>query len=105
MAVLVVPRAASLGREVELIPPLELVVGRQRAHTRRLAADQVAAYGDDAPAALWPQRRDDVGGARSPVEAGERRLLDLQRIHQGGGVERNRRRLSVAERVTRKEAR
>src|SRR5258708_24376089 len=71
VTVLVVAGSTALGGEVELVPPLELCLGRQGNPPRFLAADQVAADGNACLAALGPQRGDDVGAARSPVEAAE----------------------------------
>ena len=81
--VFVVAGPAALGGEIELVPPFQLGLRRQRHLAGFLAADQIAAHRDQGLAALRPQRRDDVGGARAPIEAGEGRLLDLERIHQG----------------------
>jgi len=45
-----------------------------------LVADQIAADRDERSAALGPERGDDVGRPRSPVEARNDRLLDLERV-------------------------
>ena len=74
--VLVVAGPAALGGEVVLIPPWELGLRRQRQLAGGLAADQIAAHRDERLAALRPERRDDVGRARAPVEAGDDRPLD-----------------------------
>ena len=103
--VFVVARAAALGGEIELVPPFELGLRRQRHLAGFLAADQIAAHGDHGLAALRPERRDDVGGPRAPIEAGEDRLLDLESIHQGDDVDGERRRLAIAERLARKKTR
>jgi hypothetical protein len=42
-------------------------------------------------APLRPERGDDVGRSRSPVGAGEHRLLDPADVHQGDGVDRQNR--------------
>ena len=55
--------------------------------------------------ALRPERRDDVGGPRAPIEAGEHRLVDLQRIHQRDDIEGKRRLLAVAHRIGREKPR
>ncbi len=68
---------AALGGEVELVPPGVLGGGRQRIGLRGHVGDEVSAGGDERLDALGPQRGDDVGGARAPVEAGEDRLVDL----------------------------
>ena len=72
--VVAVPPA--LGREVVLVPPLQLGLGRQRLPAGGLAADQVAADRDQAAAALGPERRQDVGGAGAPVEPGDDGPID-----------------------------
>ena len=90
--VLLVPRPAALGGEVVLVPPLELGLRRQGQPAGLLAADQVAADRDQPAAALRPERRDDVGGSRSPVEPGHDRALDAR----GRPAGRSRRRASAA---------
>src|SRR5262249_22247351 len=94
--VFVVAGAAPIRRKIELVPPLELRLRRQRLLAGLLAADEIAAHGDEALAALRPERRDDVTRPRAPVETGQYRLLDLERVHQAGGVEGNDRWLTVA---------
>ena len=90
--VLVVADQAALGGEIELIPPLEL--GRRLRQGRLaayfLAADQIAADRDQRLAALGPKRGDNIGRASAPIETGESRFVDLERVHQGDGVERDR---------------
>ena len=103
--VFVVAGAAAFGGEIKLVPPLQLGLRRQRHLAGFLAADQIAAHRHHGLAALRPKRGDDVGRPRAPIEAGEGRLLDLERIHQGDGVDGDRRRLAVADRVARKKAR
>ena len=103
--VFLVAGPAALGGEIELVPPFELGLRRQRHLAGFLAADQIAAHGDHGLAALRPERRDDVGGPRAPIAAGDDRLLDLERIHQGDDIDGDRRRLAVAERFARKKAR
>src|SRR5437763_155988 len=60
--VLVVADPAALRREVVLVPPLQLGLGRQRHLAGLLVADQIAADRDHGGAALGPQRGDDVRG-------------------------------------------
>src|SRR6266536_1960311 len=91
--------------EIILVPPLELGRWRQRPLVGFRAADQIATHRNHGLAALRPQRRDDVGRSRAPIKTGEDRLLDLQRIHQRDGVDRERRLLAIPERRTRKKAR
>src|SRR6516164_4846991 len=105
VTILVVAGAAALGREIELIPPLQLGLWRQRHLAGFLAADQIAAHRNHGLAALWPERRHDVGRPRAPVETGKRGLVDLERVHQRDGVDGECRRLAVAERVGGQEAR
>src|SRR5262249_19176332 len=105
MPVLVVASSAALGREVVLVPPLELVARWQWHLACRLASDQVAADGDESPAALRPQGRDDVGGSSAPVETGEDGALDLESVHEIDGVDGERRWLTVPHGVVRAEAR
>src|SRR5207245_11143780 len=96
--VLAVSKAPAFGGEVELVPPLELSRGWQRLLVRLLAADQVATHGYERPAALWPERGDDVGTSRSPIKAGNDRTVDFQGIHQCYGIQRQSRWLAVAKR-------
>ena len=103
--VLVVACPAAFGGKVELVPPFELSLRGQRHLAGFLAADQITAHGHHGLAALGPERRDDVGGPRSPIETGEDRLLDLESIHQGDEIDGDRRRLAVAERFAREKAR
>ena len=104
-AVAVVAGTSALGGEVVLVPPLQLGLRRQRLPARCLAADQVAAHRHEAVAALRPERGDDVGRPRAPVEAGDDGRLDPERVHQGDRVDRERRLLAVAERLVGEEAR
>jgi len=90
---------AAVGGEVKLVPPSQLGLGWQWHLPRFLTADQITAHRNHGFAALGPQRRDDIGGARAPIEASEDRLLDLERIHQGDSVDGDRRRLAVADRI------
>ena len=96
--VVLVAGAAAFGGKIILIPPLQLGLGRQRLLAGFLAADQVAAHRNHRLATLRPERREDVGRPCAPVITGDGRFLDLERIHQGDDVERQRRRLAVAKR-------
>jgi hypothetical protein len=82
-----------------------LGLGGQRQLAGRLAANQVAAHRDEAVAALRPQRCDDAGASCSPIEAGDERLLDLERVQEGDGVDGERRLLAVAHGLVGAEAR
>src|SRR5208337_4368265 len=103
--VFVVALPSAFRGEVVLIPPLELGLGRQRYLAGFLAADQVAAYGDEGIAALRPERGDDFGGPCSPIIARDRRPLDLESIHQGEDVESDDRLLAVSESLAAEKAR
>src|SRR2546421_623528 len=61
--------------KVELVPPLQFSLRRQRHLVGLAAADQIPTDRDECLAAFRPQRRDNVGGPRSPITAGEDRLL------------------------------
>src|SRR4029079_17194979 len=97
-AILFISSAAALGRKIESIPPLQLSRRRQGRCASLLVADQIPAHRDHSAAALRPERRDDVGGARSPIETGNQRLLDLERIHEGDCIGGYGGRLSIAQR-------
>ena len=103
--VLVVAGAAAFGREIILIPPLQFGFWRQRHLAGLLAADQIAAHRDHRLAALRPQRRDDVGRARAPIETGDGRLLDFESIHQGDDIGSDHRLLAVTDGFGRKKTR
>ena len=103
--VFIVAGAAAFGGEVILVPPLQLGVRRQRHLAGLLVADQIAAHGHHGLAALGPKRGDDVGRTRTPIETGEDRLFDLERIHQCDDIGSDRRRLAVADRLARQKAR
>jgi hypothetical protein len=100
----VVPDPAAFSGEVVLVPPLELSGWRQRTLAGFLAADQIPAHRDQPGAALRPQRGDDVGCPRSPVEAGKDRPLDPEGIQQRDDVKGKRGLLAVADGVIRPEA-
>src|SRR4051794_16232939 len=103
--VFLVPFPSAIGGKVKLVPPLQLSLRRQWHLARRLTANQITAHGNQRLAALRPKRSDNVSGARSPSEAGENCLLDLQCVHQGDDIERHPRLLAVAEGVKRKKFR
>src|SRR5215212_6088864 len=105
VAVCVVASPAAFGCEIILVPPLELSLWRQRHLVGFRAADQITTHGDHGLAALWPERRDDVGRPRSPIKTGEDRLLDLKSIHQSGDIESDHRLLAVSEGFARKKGR
>src|SRR5215472_9210002 len=64
-----------------------------------LTADQITADRNHGLAALRPQHGDDIGGARAPIETTENGFVDLERIHERDRVDRERRRLAVADRA------
>src|SRR6185369_4904607 len=76
--ILFVAGATTIGGKIELVPPFVLGLRRQWHFAGFLIADQVAAHGDHRLGALWPERCKDVGRSRSPIKAGEDRLLDLE---------------------------
>jgi hypothetical protein len=67
--------------------------------------DQIATHRHQCLDSLGPQCGDDVGSPRAPVESGEKRALNLQRIHERDDVGRQYGLLPVAHRVRRPEAR
>src|SRR6516164_5209173 len=76
---------AAFRGEIILVPPFELSLRRQRYLAGFLAADQIAAHGDEGLTTFRPECRDNVARPRSPIKTSEDSLLDLQRIHQGDG--------------------
>src|SRR5437870_2920202 len=66
--ILFIAGTAAIGGKIELVPPFELGLWRQGHLARFLVADQVAAHGDHSLGTLWPERRKDVGGPRSPIK-------------------------------------
>src|SRR6266498_186028 len=76
--VVVVTDPSPFSCKVVLVPPLELSLRRQRQLAGFLAPDQIPTHGDERRAAFRPERREDVGRPRSPVEAGKDRTLDLE---------------------------
>ena len=78
----VVTRSSAFGGEVVLIPPRELSGRRQRSLVGILTSDEVAAHRDQRLAPRRPERRDDVGAARPPVEApDDRRVMPSASIN------------------------
>jgi hypothetical protein len=95
--VVVIPCPAAFGGKIVLVPPLQLSGWWQRTRAGFLAPDQVPAHRDQPRAAFRPQRRDDAGRPRSPVEAGKDRPLDPEGIQQRDDVNGERGLLPVAE--------
>src|SRR4030095_8103534 len=62
LSVFFVAGATTFGGKIELIPPFELSLWRQRDLASFLVADQITAHGDHGLAALRPERCEDVGG-------------------------------------------
>src|SRR5882757_3239365 len=85
----------ALGGEIELIPPLELGLWRQRLLAGLLSADQVTTHGNHGLAAFGPEHRHDVGGAGAPIKSADYGLLDLEGIHQSDDIRSDRRRLTT----------
>ena len=104
-SVFIVACATAVGGKIELVPPLQLGLGRQRYSAGLLTADQIAAHRDHGLAALGPQRGDDVSSARTPVESRDGCPFNLEGVHQFDGVHRDRGWLPVAERATRQKPR
>src|SRR5262249_28119401 len=96
---------AALSGKIELVPPLQLGLRRQRYLAGFLAANEIAAYGDHGPAALRPERREDIGRAPSPIEASEDRPLDLECVQKVLEIGGERRRLTVPDCFVRKKSR
>ncbi|MNF53954.1 hypothetical protein D3C84_353630 [compost metagenome] len=96
MTILFVAGLTALGCKIELVPPLQLGLGRQRVLARSLIADQIAADGDQRLDPLRPKCGNDVRRARAPVVATQHRFLDLQCIHEVDDITGQRRRLAVA---------
>jgi hypothetical protein len=71
VAVRFIPRLATLRGEIELIPPCQLSLRRQRRPVGLLTPDQITAYRHHRRASLRPQRRNDIHRARAPIEATE----------------------------------
>src|SRR5690348_16630681 len=80
-SIFVVAGPAAVRGEIELVPPLEFGLWRQRHLTGCLTADQIAADRDEPLAPLRPKRRDDVSRPCSPIVTGKDGLLDLERVH------------------------
>ena len=98
--VFIVARPPAFRGKIILVPPFELSLWRQRHLVGLRAADQITTYGDHGPAALWPERRDDVGRPRAPIVTGDGRLLDFERIHQCDDIDREHRLLAIPGRFT-----
>ena len=81
--------------EVILIPPRPFKHGRQWPLLGRQVGDQVARHRDQGLDSLRPQGRDDVTRPRSPVIAGQDRLLDPEGIHQSQDVQGERHLIDV----------
>src|SRR4029453_13939120 len=94
-----VTSASPFGGEVVLVPPLELRLRRQGCPVRLLAADQISAYRDHRPAAMRPQRSDDIRRSGAPIEPGDDRVIDSQRVHERDAVAGERRLLTVPHRA------
>src|SRR5262249_11440731 len=103
--VFLVAGPATLRGKIELVPPIELGLRRQRHLAGFLAADEITAHRHHRLAALRPERCDDVRSPRSPIKGGHDGLLDLELIHEVDEIDRNRRRLAIPERFTRQKAR
>src|ERR1700732_5287823 len=67
----------ALGGEIELIPPLELSLRRQRHLAGLLSANQVATHGNHGLAAFRPEHRHNVGGAGAPITPADNGLFYL----------------------------
>ena len=96
---------ATVAGKIELVPPFELGLRRQRLPAGFLIADQVTAHGDHGLAALRPERREDVGGPRPPIEAGEDWPLDLESVQKILEIDGERRWLTVSHRCTQEKSR
>src|SRR5262245_31919464 len=104
-SVFVVARPAPVRSKVVLVPPLVLGLGRQWDLPGFLATDEIAADGDEAPAAFWPESRNDVRAAPAPIVTAQDRLLNLERIHQVNDVVSQRGLFPVANRCAGKKSR
>ena len=85
--------------KIELIPPRQLSLRRQRFFANLLTADQIPAHRDQGFHPLRPQRGDDIRRARAPVKTGQIRLPDVKGVHQMDNIGRHRRRLTVTRRA------
>src|SRR4051794_32767856 len=77
--VLLVAGPAAFRGEIILVPPMELSLGRQRHLVGFTATDQISTHGDHGLAALWPERRDDVGAVRAPQSKAARIAFSISR--------------------------
>src|SRR5438105_14600994 len=100
-----VPEPAALRGKVVLVPPPQFSRWRQRLQVCLEVGDQITAHGDERLAAFRPERRDDGGRSRSPIETRNDCLLDPESIHQSDNVESNGRLLTVPERFAREKTR
>src|SRR4029450_10363270 len=96
VVVFIIAFPAAFGGKVELIPPFEFGLWRQRNLARFLASDQIATDGNECLTTYGPERGNYVGRARAPNETGEDRLVDFERIHQRADVGSNCRWLTVS---------
>src|ERR1700722_7356747 len=103
--ILVVASLAVFRGEIILVPPLVFDLWRQRDLAGCLSADQITAHRNDSLAAFWPEHGDVIRGPRSPIEAGDYRLVDLERIHQMDNVESHYGGLAVSNRLIGKKSR
>src|SRR5215813_3958971 len=103
--ILFVAGTAAIRRKIELVPPFVLGLWRQRHLAGFLIADEIAAHRHHGLGTLWPERCEDIGGPRSPVKAGENRLLDLESVKKVLEIGGERRWLAIPDRLIRKEAR
>ena len=99
VGVLPVTGFAARGGKIELIPPRQFRLRRQRFFANLLTADQIPAHRDQGFHPLRPQRGDDIRRARAPVKTGQIRLPDVKGVHQMDNIGRHRRRLTVTRRA------
>ena len=102
--VLVVADSTAFGREVVLVPPLQLGLRRKR---RRPAPGSRSDSRSPrpGPCSAPARSRDDARRPRAPVEAGDDGGLDVQGVEQPNSVDRQRGLLAVAHCVVGEEAR
>src|SRR5579872_2680580 len=99
-----VPTVAKLAAwrgKIVLVPPTEFGLWRQWLLVRYKIHNDVPAYRNQRVATFRPKRSYDDGRPRSPIEAGEGCLLNLERVHQRTDIECNGRLLAVPKRRTR----
>lgn len=95
----------ALALEEMLVPHDALEAGGRGLPLRLDVRDVVAGVADEPDHALRPQRGGDAGRETAPVEAGERRLADPERVEQRDDVRGQRRLLAVAHRARAQETR